>query len=73
MNPEVYYCQVLSDDKKRALYDRYGEDGMKSAVGGQAGSYTVFISELPESAEKESRSTQITEKPVLVMYACSRL
>lgn len=33
--------EVLSDDKKRALYDRYGEDGMKSAMGGQAGSYTT--------------------------------
>lgn len=33
--------EVLSDDKKRALYDQYGEAGVKSAVGGQAGSYTT--------------------------------
>ncbi|QCE08866.1 uncharacterized protein LOC114185178 [Vigna unguiculata] len=26
--------EVLSDDKKRALYDQYGEAGVKSAVGG---------------------------------------
>ncbi|WCJ40528.1 Chaperone protein DnaJ [Euphorbia peplus] len=28
--------QVLSDDKKRALYDQYGEAGVKSAVGGSS-------------------------------------
>ncbi|XP_022714807.1 uncharacterized protein LOC111274428 isoform X2 [Durio zibethinus] len=33
--------QVLSDDKKRALYDRYGEAGVKSAVGGQSSAYTT--------------------------------
>ncbi|XP_021844411.1 uncharacterized protein [Spinacia oleracea] len=33
--------EVLSDDKKRALYDQYGEDGLKSAVGGGAGAYTT--------------------------------
>jgi DnaJ-class molecular chaperone len=33
---------VLSDDKKRALYDQYGEAGVKSAVGGSAGAYTVL-------------------------------
>ncbi|KAI5660476.1 hypothetical protein M9H77_29269 [Catharanthus roseus] len=33
--------EVLSDDKKRALYDQYGEAGVKSAVGGQAGAYTT--------------------------------
>lgn len=32
--------EVLSDDKKRALYDQYGEAGVKSAVGGSAGPYT---------------------------------
>ncbi|KAH6771915.1 Molecular chaperone Hsp40/DnaJ family protein [Perilla frutescens var. hirtella] len=32
--------EVLSDDKKRALYDQYGEAGVKSAVGGGAG-YTA--------------------------------
>lgn len=32
--------EVLSDDKKRALYDQYGEAGVKSAVGG-AGAYTT--------------------------------
>ncbi|KAL0429770.1 UNVERIFIED_CONTAM: Chaperone protein dnaJ A7A, chloroplastic [Sesamum radiatum] len=37
---EVRYCQVLSDDKKRALYDQYGEAGVKSTVGG-AGGYTA--------------------------------
>lgn len=40
-NSEVQYCQVLSDDKKRALYDQYGEAGVKSTVGGGAG-YTVL-------------------------------
>lgn len=33
--------EVLSDDKKRALYDQYGEAGVKSTVGGQAGAYTA--------------------------------
>jgi DnaJ-class molecular chaperone len=33
---------VLSDEKKRALYDRYGEAGVKSAVGGPGGAYTVL-------------------------------
>lgn len=33
--------EVLSDDKKRALYDQYGEAGVKSEVGGQARAYTV--------------------------------
>lgn len=34
--------EVLSDDKKRTLYDQYGEAGVKSAVGGQAGAtYTT--------------------------------
>ncbi|XP_010250190.1 PREDICTED: uncharacterized protein LOC104592493 [Nelumbo nucifera] len=33
--------EVLSDDKKRALYDQYGEDGLKSSVGGPAGAYTT--------------------------------
>ncbi|KAK6912234.1 Heat shock protein DnaJ, cysteine-rich domain [Dillenia turbinata] len=32
---------VLSDDKKRALYDQYGEAGVRSTVGGQAGAYTT--------------------------------
>jgi hypothetical protein len=36
-------CQVLSDEKKRALYDQYGEAGVKSAVGGGAGAYTAVI------------------------------
>lgn len=40
-NPEVQNCQVLSDDKKRALYDQYGEAGVKSTVGG-GGGYTVL-------------------------------
>lgn len=35
--------QVLSDDKKRSMYDRYGEDGVKSTVGGQAGAYAVLL------------------------------
>ncbi|KAG4947853.1 hypothetical protein JHK86_041092 [Glycine max] len=33
--------QVLSDDKKRALYDQYGEAGVKSAVGGGSSAYTT--------------------------------
>ncbi|KAI4387462.1 hypothetical protein MLD38_005290 [Melastoma candidum] len=34
--------EVLSDDKKRALYDQFGEAGVKSAVGGGAsGVYTT--------------------------------
>lgn len=33
--------EVLSDDKKRAMYDRYGEDGVKSTVGGQGGAYAT--------------------------------
>ncbi|KAL8117361.1 uncharacterized protein LOC141661910 [Apium graveolens] len=32
--------EVLSDDQKRALYDRYGEAGLKSGAGAQAGAYT---------------------------------
>ncbi|XP_047337920.1 chaperone protein DnaJ-like [Impatiens glandulifera] len=33
--------EVLSDDKKRSLYDQYGEEGVRSTVGGQAGAYTT--------------------------------
>ncbi|PWZ28995.1 Chaperone protein DnaJ [Zea mays] len=33
--------QVLSDEKKRTLYDQYGEAGVKSAVGGSGGAYTT--------------------------------
>jgi len=33
---------VLSDEKKRALYDQYGEAGVRSAVGGSGGAYTVL-------------------------------
>ncbi|KAK9666384.1 hypothetical protein RND81_14G181200 [Saponaria officinalis] len=33
--------EVLSDDQKRAMYDQYGEAGVKSAVGGSAGAYTT--------------------------------
>ncbi|CAJ1955046.1 unnamed protein product [Sphenostylis stenocarpa] len=33
--------EVLSDDKKRALYDQYGEAGVKSAVGGGSSAYTT--------------------------------
>ncbi|XP_073011288.1 uncharacterized protein [Typha latifolia] len=33
--------EVLSDDKKRALYDQYGEAGVKSTAGGSAGAYTT--------------------------------
>ncbi|PKA57917.1 Chaperone protein dnaJ 1, mitochondrial [Apostasia shenzhenica] len=36
--------EVLSDDKKRASYDQYGEAGVKSAVGGSSGTYTVRFS-----------------------------
>lgn len=45
---------MLSDDKKRALYDQYGEAGVKSAVGGSAGAYTVtiyYISSLAHALE----------------------
>ncbi|XP_021895931.1 uncharacterized protein LOC110813197 [Carica papaya] len=33
--------EVLSDDKKRALYDQYGEAGVKSTVGGASSTYTT--------------------------------
>nr|ACG44842.1 chaperone protein dnaJ [Zea mays] len=33
--------EVLSDEKKRTLYDQYGEAGVKSAVGGSGGAYTT--------------------------------
>ncbi|KAF5776972.1 putative Heat shock protein DnaJ, cysteine-rich domain superfamily [Helianthus annuus] len=33
--------EVLSDDQKRAMYDRYGEDGVRSTVGGQSGAYAT--------------------------------
>ncbi|KAG9146427.1 hypothetical protein Leryth_011714 [Lithospermum erythrorhizon] len=33
--------EVLSDDKKRGLYDQYGEAGVRSAVGAEAGAYTT--------------------------------
>ncbi|KAJ6932412.1 chaperone protein DnaJ [Populus alba x Populus x berolinensis] len=33
--------EVLSDDKKRALYDQYGEAGVKSTVGGPSSAYTT--------------------------------
>ncbi|XP_047311349.1 chaperone protein DnaJ-like [Impatiens glandulifera] len=33
--------EVLSDDKKRSMYDQFGEAGVRNAVGGQAGAYTT--------------------------------
>ncbi|XP_043724486.1 chaperone protein DnaJ-like [Telopea speciosissima] len=33
--------EVLSDDKKRTMYDQYGEAGVKSSAGGSAGAYTT--------------------------------
>ncbi|GAB2293634.1 hypothetical protein Dimus_027847 [Dionaea muscipula] len=33
--------EVLSDDKKRSLYDQFGEAGVKSSMGGDAGTYTT--------------------------------
>ncbi|KAJ4954072.1 hypothetical protein NE237_030904 [Protea cynaroides] len=33
--------EVLSDDKKRAMYDQYGEAGVKSFAGASAGAYTA--------------------------------
>ncbi|OIW19218.1 hypothetical protein TanjilG_20343 [Lupinus angustifolius] len=33
--------EVLSDDKKRALYDKYGEDGVKSTIRGGPSTYTT--------------------------------
>lgn len=42
LNSEVQHCQVLSDDKKRAMYDQYGEAGVKSTVGGGSSAYTVL-------------------------------
>lgn len=42
---ELHYCQVLSDDQKRALYDQYGEAGLKTSVGGgPSATYTVTFS-----------------------------
>ncbi|EXB53985.1 hypothetical protein L484_022954 [Morus notabilis] len=38
----VQHCQVLSDDKKRALYDQYGEAGVKNRVGGGSSAYTIM-------------------------------
>ncbi len=31
------HLQVLSDDKKRAIYDQFGEAGLKGGLGGGAG------------------------------------
>lgn len=33
----VFTQQVLSDDNKRAIYDRYGEAGLKGGMGGMGG------------------------------------
>ncbi|KAL9263433.1 Chaperone protein DnaJ-like protein [Drosera capensis] len=33
--------EVLSDDKKRSLYDQFGEAGVKSSIGGSTGTYTT--------------------------------
>ncbi|GAU27811.1 hypothetical protein TSUD_113910 [Trifolium subterraneum] len=33
--------EVLSDDKKRSLYDQYGEAGVKSSVGGGSSAYAT--------------------------------
>ncbi|CAH9146726.1 unnamed protein product [Cuscuta epithymum] len=36
-----YAYEILSDDKRRALYDQYGEAGVRSTVGAQTGAYTA--------------------------------
>ncbi|KAK2362537.1 Molecular chaperone Hsp40/DnaJ family protein [Trifolium repens] len=41
LNSGLQHCQVLSDDKKRALYDQYGEVVVKSSVGGGSSAYAT--------------------------------
>jgi hypothetical protein len=40
----VCLVQVLSDDEKRSIYDRYGEAGLKGAGAGGPGVMHVFHS-----------------------------
>jgi DnaJ-class molecular chaperone len=47
---------VLSDEKKRALYDQYGEAGVKSAVGGPGGAYTVLLFHTLSLSKKKNLS-----------------
>lgn len=54
---------MLSDEKKRALYDQYGEAGVKSAVGGPGGAYTVLLFHSLPLSKKESKCS-------LYLYSC---
>lgn len=47
---------MLSDEKKRALYDQYGEAGVKSAVGGPGGAYTVLLFHTLSLSKKKNLS-----------------
>lgn len=37
-----FWLQILSDDEKRSLYDRYGEAGIKGAGMGGMGVHIIY-------------------------------
>ena len=39
--------EVLSDDQKKAIYDRFGEDGLKGGMGGMGGNVSYTHLTLP--------------------------
>ena len=41
--PAIYLFQVLSDDEKRSLYDRYGEAGLKGSGMGMGVSNSLMV------------------------------
>lgn len=40
--PALFAFQVLNDDDKRAIYDQYGEAGLKGGMGGGFGDSAGF-------------------------------
>lgn len=45
--------EVLSDDEKRGIYDKFGEAGLKGGPGGGPGMVSCYISRIDASAARE--------------------
>ncbi|KAL3993764.1 hypothetical protein ACH3XW_18920 [Acanthocheilonema viteae] len=49
--------EVLSDEEKRKIYDRYGEEGLKDSGGGDSGSFSSFFGDFFQSNRQHEEAT----------------